>query len=82
MPIYEYKCRGCGQEFETVVLPTGNPPTCPACEGDDLERLLSLFAVSSDGTRETHLKSARKQASKIRRDKEVAEHEAIHHHHH
>ena len=41
-----------------------------------------MFAVSSDGTREMNLKSARKQASKTRLDKQVAEHEAIHHHHH
>lgn len=82
MPIYEYLCRGCQHEFEAVVLPKGAPPTCPSCEASDLERLVSNFAVSSDGTRASNLKSARKQASKIRRDKEVADHEAIHHHHH
>lgn len=83
MPIYEYRCRACDHEFEAVVLPKGGPPTCPDCaSGDHLERLISLFAVSSDGTRETNLKSARKQAAKVRRDKQVAEHEAIHHHHH
>ena len=83
MPIYEYRCRACDNQFEAVVIPKGNPPACPACaSGDHLERLISMFAVSSDGTRETNLKSARKQAAKIRRDKQVAEHEAIHHHHH
>lgn len=81
MPIYEYQCRGCGHLFEQVVLPT-TTPACPSCESEDLERLLSMFAVSSDATRQTNLKSARKQAAKIRRDKLHAEHEAIHHHHH
>lgn len=82
MPIHEYRCRACDHEFEAVILPKGDPPACPACAGGDLERMISMFAVSSDGTRATNLKSARKQAAKIRRDKQVAEHEAIHHHHH
>ena len=83
MPIYEYRCRTCEREFEAVIIPNGDPPACPACaSGEHLERKISMFAVSSDGTRETNLKSARKQAAKVRRDKQVAEHEAIHHHHH
>ncbi len=82
MPIYEYRCRGCHHEFEAVILPNGSTPVCPECHESDLERLISQFAVSSDGTRASNLQSARKQASKIRRDKEVADHEAIHHHHH
>ena len=82
MPIYEYRCRACQHEFEAVVLPTGDPPACTACSGTDLERLISAFSVSSDGTRQMNLNQARKQAKKIQRDKAVAEHEAIHHHHH
>ena len=81
MPIYEYQCRGCGKEFEQVVLPKATP-RCPACAGEDLERLLSHFAVSSEGTRQTNLASARKLARKVQRDKAHAEHEAMHHHHH
>ncbi len=82
MPIYEYRCRACDREFEAVILPKSEPPSCSGCGSTDLERLISQFAVSSEGTRATNLKSARKAASKIRRDKQVAEHEAIHHHHH
>ena len=79
MPIYEYRCRGCQHAFEAVILPNGSTPVCPECQESDLERLISQFAVSSDGTQASNLQSARKQASKIRRDKEVADHEAIHH---
>ena len=82
MPIYEYRCRACQHEFEAVVLPTSGPPTCTTCSSTDLERLISAFSVSSDGTRQMNLNQARKQAKKIQRDKAVAEHEAIHHHHH
>ena len=81
MPIYEYGCKGCGHEFELVVLPKSTP-ACPSCQSEDLERQLSMFAVSSDGTRKANLKSAKKAASKTTRDKLHAEHEAMHHHHH
>ena len=82
MPIYEYRCRACDHEFETLVLPKSGPSACPSCRSGEVERLISMFAVSSDGTRDMNLKSARKAAAKTRRDKQVAEHEAIHHHHH
>lgn len=81
MPIYEYTCRGCGHTFERLVL-DGNPGVCPSCDGRDLERQWSLFAVDSEGTRQAHMKTARQQAKKVQRDKAHAEHEAIHHHHH
>ena len=80
MPIYEYECRGCGHRFEQVVRGP-SAPACPACQGQDLERLLSLFAVSSESTRSANLSSARRQAAGTRRDKLHAEHEAFHHHH-
>jgi putative FmdB family regulatory protein len=81
MPIYEYECRGCRKQFELLVLP-GTDPACPACQGSDLEKLLSIASVSSDGTRQRNLGVARQAAKKIQRDKAHAEHEAYHHHHH
>ena len=82
MPIYEYECRGCHTQFEFLVLPTTTTPACPACQGTDLEKLLSLASVSSDGTRQRSLGLAREKSKKVQRDKAHAEHEAIHHHHH
>lgn len=60
MPIYEFLCRGCGHEFETVVLPS-TTASCPACAGEDLERLVSGFAVSSEQTRQAAIKSAKRR---------------------
>ena len=57
MPLYDYECRGCGHRFEALVRPS-SPAVCPSCQGQDLEQLLSLFAVSSDGTRQLNLKAA------------------------
>lgn len=33
---------------------------CPTCQSDDLDRLLSGFAVSSDGIRQANVKAARR----------------------
>ena len=82
MPIYEYECRGCHQQFEFLVLPTTPPPACPACKGTDLDKLLSHSSISSDGIRQRSLGLAREKSKKVQRDKAHAEHEAFHHHHH
>ena len=82
MPIYEYECRGCHHQFEFLILPTAPLASCPACTGTDLEKLLSISSVSSDGTRQRSLGLARDKSKKVQRDKAHAEHEAFHHHHH
>ncbi len=46
MPIFEYICRDCGQHFERLVQ-GGVTPTCPSCSGAQLEKQLSVFAVST-----------------------------------
>jgi putative FmdB family regulatory protein len=46
MPLYEYECRDCGRQFETLVRGS-ETPHCPACAGENLEKALSTFAVSS-----------------------------------
>jgi len=46
MPIYEYICQDCQHQFETLV--TGDrQPACPQCRGGELEKQLSVFAVST-----------------------------------
>jgi putative FmdB family regulatory protein len=46
MPLFEYRCRDCGRHFEAFV--TGaRPAVCPDCSGRDLEKQLSVFAVST-----------------------------------
>ena len=81
MPIYEYVCRACQHPFELVVL-AHTVPACPACQGQDLERQLSAFAVSSQDISRSRVKAARKAAlgSKDHKDKSVAEAEHIREH--
>jgi putative FmdB family regulatory protein len=44
MPIYEYRCAGCGERFEELVRGPDTTVACPACAGVEAERLLSTFA--------------------------------------
>ena len=48
MPIFEYACRGCGHEFETLVR-ASETPACIHCAGTDLEKKLSVFAAQTNG---------------------------------
>ena len=83
MPIYEFDCEGCGHRFEALVISTDpTPPSCPACSGEILARVLSAFAVNSDSTRHSALASGREHQAKEQRDKRIADHEASHHHDH
>jgi putative FmdB family regulatory protein len=81
MPIYEYECRQCGHQFELLVL-RGTVVACPACGSGELERLLSGFAVSSEGIRQANVQAARRQhaASKDFKDKKIADGEHIREH--
>ena len=81
MPIFEYECRNCGHQFELLVL-KGTVAACPSCHSDQLERQLSGFAVSSEGTRYSNLQAARKRyaASKDLKDKKVADVEDVREH--
>jgi putative FmdB family regulatory protein len=80
MPLYEYKCGACGHCFEVLVRDK-NTPACPACHAENVERQLSLFAVRSEGTRQTALQAARRQTYKTERDRAVAAEEDTHHDH-
>jgi putative FmdB family regulatory protein len=72
MPIYEYECRSCHHQFEQL-LRTGDTAACPQCKSDDLERLLSHVAVSSEHTRQLNFNKARQAAKRVQRDKDVAQ---------
>jgi putative FmdB family regulatory protein len=61
MPIYEYRCRGCANEFELLVLKASPVPVCPSCRSEDIEQLLSGFAVSSEGISKGRLQAARRK---------------------
>ena len=84
MPIYEYKCRGCGNEFEALILPQSKgAPKCPSCQSQNLEQLLSGFVASSEERSKAVRKAAQKKYERTElRDKKIAEREEAEHHHH
>jgi putative FmdB family regulatory protein len=48
MPIYEYRCRKCGEQFEALrpVGDNGKRLACPKCGAKGPEKQLSTFAVT------------------------------------
>ena len=50
MPIYEYRCRGCGHDFEKYVHGPTTKVACPTCTSGDISRKLSVFGLKSDGS--------------------------------
>jgi putative FmdB family regulatory protein len=56
MPLYEYRCTNCGEEFEKMVRlsEADQNPTCPACQSQDTWKKISSVAFlgkSSGGYR-------------------------------
>ena len=75
MPIHDFRCRGCGHEFEALTRPQDPPAACPACKSADLEKLLSGFAVSSAESRAASALGSRKRQVRANQDKVVADEE-------
>ena len=58
MPIFDFKCRSCSTQFEALVL--RKAPKCPKCASEELEKLISLPAVQTEGTRQRVMANAKK----------------------
>lgn len=78
MPIFEYRCTSCQNEFETLVR-SGGIPACPKCASQNLTKLLSLPSIKSDSTHALALKAAHRrdkiqQSDKAREQREYELH--------
>lgn len=51
MPLYEYNCHDCTAEFELLVR-SDEKPRCPECDSPKLEKLLSVPAAHTAGSRD------------------------------
>ncbi len=47
MPIYEFHCPRCDEQFETLVVNKDEKVTCPKCDCAKVMRLMSGFAHKS-----------------------------------
>ena len=61
MPIYDYRCSACSQDFELLVRGS-SVPACPHCASTALERQVALTAPQ--GTSQAILSSARRAAAR------------------
>ena len=64
MPIYEYRCAGCGYEMDKLQKISDPPLTdCPACGRSALQKLVSAagFRLKGGGWYETDFKSGTKK---------------------
>ena len=51
MPVYEYRCGECGEQFELFLRSAAQKtaPACPKCGSAEVEKALSLFGVGRAG---------------------------------
>jgi len=51
MPIYEFQCQKCKNEFEVLFRSSGEklPIACPACKSRKTRKMLSAFAGGKSG---------------------------------
>ena len=80
MPVFEYKCRDCGHQFEYLVLHSSPALKCPSCQKQDLEQLISLCAISSEATRQANLSAAQAKSAAVRNERQRQEHTNLHEH--
>ena len=73
MPIYEYRCLGCGASFERLLRGGAQPRPCATCGRTDLEKLLSLPRVASDQTRKRASRDIRARNRATRQEQDAAE---------
>jgi len=61
MPLYEYRCNACKEEFEALVRAQDPAPACPSCKSADLEKLITAAAMSSEDLTRERVKTERKR---------------------
>lgn len=68
MPIFEYRCAACGDEFELLVLNSSPVPGCTSCGSLDIEKLMSMSSMSSDKIRSRATRDIRARNRALRKD--------------
>lgn len=50
MPIYEFVCNACSNEFEAIVSSTDTSSvSCDSCKSDDLKKVMSASSIKVGG---------------------------------
>lgn len=72
MPIYEYKCRSCGHQFEKIVK-ISESPDCESCNSADLEKIFNAPGIRTAKSQRRSGANERLDKSKVHKDLKVAE---------
>lgn len=50
MPLFEFVCKECGEQFETLVFSSSDKTEvkCPKCKSNNTEKKISTFASSGN----------------------------------
>ena len=68
MPIFDFRCSACNEEFEALVR-GGNSVVCPGCGSAKLEKLLSLPAIKTEHTHGMAMQAAKRRDSAAGKDR-------------
>ncbi|NSW86264.1 MAG: zinc ribbon domain-containing protein [Syntrophobacteraceae bacterium] len=49
MPIFEYECCQCGEQFEKLVFKSDENVDCPKCKSRDVAKMMSVCGFKSGG---------------------------------
>jgi putative FmdB family regulatory protein len=49
MPIYEYACCNCSEQFEMLVFRSDEAVCCPKCESSNVNKMMSVCGFKSGG---------------------------------
>lgn len=80
MPIYEYLCRECRNQFEHLLLRSSSSARCPACGSLNLEQQISTCAVHSEAVHQANLSAAHRKVAAARGEQSRDEHQHLHEH--
>ena len=59
MPIYEFVCNSCGNEFEAIVSSTDTTSvSCDSCKSGDVKKVMSASSIKVGGASGTALPAA------------------------
>jgi len=72
MPIYEFQCKRCGNQFEKLVR-VDHTADCPACQASEVERLFSVPGISTQKSRSVTIAEAKRRGSAIKKEKDHAQ---------
>jgi len=54
MPVYEFKCRECGHPFSEIRKTGDFKASCPKCNSENVEKMISVFSSHSSAGKCSH----------------------------